>query len=174
MMNDTYLVGSRLLMLDNCRDTDYIYFDGIKQSSGNNCCYIKMNLPHVELILSQMGNPAKTLRSFNFPVCNYYYQFSSCFQPDDFPIKWDIRDNKEAWKTLLKQHISNQKAVDKYINPSEGLCKKPLYNIAYQYFMIVDDAVWLSGEHKQIVQKIHDLEMPSDYFYELKEKILAL
>jgi hypothetical protein len=40
--------------------------------------------------------------------------------------------------------------------------------------MISRNTHWISGLEKAVVQKIHDLEMPSSYFYELKELINTL
>ena len=37
--------------------------------------------------------------------------------------------------------------------------------------MIMENAHWISNEAKANVQKIHDLEMPSSYFYELRDLI---
>jgi hypothetical protein len=40
--------------------------------------------------------------------------------------------------------------------------------------MIKENTHWISEPAKELVQKIHDLEMPSSYFYELKDLINSL
>jgi hypothetical protein len=40
--------------------------------------------------------------------------------------------------------------------------------------MVLENAHFISDEAKVDVQKIHDLEMPSNYFYELRDKINRL
>jgi hypothetical protein len=53
----------------------------------------------------------------------------------------------------------------------KDILPKWFYHLAYQYNMIIEDTHWISDEAKVDVQKIHDFEMPSSYFYELREKI---
>ena len=69
----------------------------------------------------------------------------------------------------LKAFI-NSPAAEKLAKKNEIL-SKPFYHILYQYYMIIENAHWISDEAKANVQKIHDLEVPSSYFYELRDLI---
>jgi hypothetical protein len=51
---------------------------------------------------------------------------------------------------------------------------KQFYQLLYQYYMIKENTHWISEEAKAEVQKIHDLEMPSSYFEELRALINSL
>lgn len=169
-----FLVGSRLLRMDNCGDTDYCYFSKIRLPK-------EYKVHKIPMVAKLMQNFPKYLKYRNakgststMSVSNYYYQYSKCFHPEeDWPITWDIRDYKEDWIKMLKNHINSEEAITQYIKGKTFIDKK-FYNIAYQYFMIRDNTVYLEGESKQIVQKIHDRQMPISYFYEMRELINAL
>mgnify|MGYP006988383097 CR=1 FL=1 len=55
-----------------------------------------------------------------------------------------------------------------------NILPKQFYHILYQYYMIIENTHWISDSAKVDVQKIHDLEMPSSYFYELRDLINSL
>ena len=173
-MINQFLFGSRLLKLDNCRDYDYVHFDTDEVVRIEGEHHINHNSYHVESVFRNIRDSKTKLLSNNFIIINYFYQFSKCFHPEpDYPLQCDIRNIKEGWITLLKRHINDSEAEKRYTENTDIL-RKNFYHIAYQYFMIVDNAIYLEGEHKQIVQKIHDKEMPVAYFQELKQLINAL
>lgn len=172
----SYVVGSSLLNLKNCHDVDRIYFADspvptLPTQTGDYFC---KNLDFIKLILAKSDHPEKFAKDFNRPVCGHFFQYSRGFHPEpEYPIEWDIMEHKQGWKQILKNHITHEEAEEYYILEN-GICRKTLYNIAYQYYMLLDDTIWVTGEHLDIVQKIHDRQMPAEYFYELREQILAL
>lgn len=170
-----YTVGSQMLGLSGCNDLDLIYFGEAPHRSVGSDHFIIMDLDQLKDVLLKFDEPNRFVRHFNRPICGYYYQYSKCFHPEaDYPINWDVRDHKEGWKQLLKNHMTHKEAESYYILQDSGVCRKTLYNIAYQYYMLLDNVVWVTGEHLEIIQKIHDLQMPAEYFYKLREQILAL
>ena len=173
--NNSYIVGSKMLGLSNCGDTDIVCYGnpGVKHTEGTQ--FIYKDLDALKLFLSKFDDPDSLAGHFNRPFCGHFYQHSKCFHPDveNYPIDWDVREHKEGWKKILKNHITHEEAEGYYIL-KEGVCRKTLYNIAYQYYMILRDTVWLNEEDLAIVQKIHDLQMPAEYFYILRDQILAL
>lgn len=172
---NSYIVGSKMLGLENCHDVDRIYFGDASPNSMGEDHIVIANVALIKSILLKFDDPNRFSEDFNRPICVHYFQLSKCFHPeDDYPIDYDIRDHKDGWKQILKNHITHEEAEKYYILSDSGICRKNLYNIAYQYYMLLDDVVWVTGEHLEIIQKIHDLQMPAEYFYKLREQILAL
>lgn len=46
---------------------------------------------------------------------------------------------------------------------------KNIYHIAYNLFILLNNSVTLTEEQMNIVQKIHDCEMPIQYLQELRQ-----
>ena len=91
----------------------------------------------------------------------------------NFPIKFNILQHKDRWIACLKSYMNLERTEKLVLQEKRGLSKK-FYHILYQYYMIKENTHFISEEAKNHVQKIHDLNMPSSYFYELKELINQL
>ena len=101
----------------------------------------------------------------------YLYQLSAPFIEDaNYPFNhFNILDHKNVWIDQLKGYINLEK-TEQFAVKSEVL-PKHFYHLLYQYYMLTEDVHFISAEAKAEVQKIHDLEVPSSYFYELRERI---
>lgn len=152
-MNKT-LVGSSLLLLDNCRDVDWL-----------------TTVDHVKDILGRfkIGAVSRT----DFYASWALFQFSAPFHPEDNYIfkDFNIFEYKEIWIRQLKGYINSidlEKIALKQVLP------KWYYQYVYQYYMIIENVHFISAEAKAEVQKIHDLEVPGSYIYRIKELIDSL
>ena len=115
----------------------------------------------------------------NFIHCHPYnalfmFQCSSGFHNEQgYPFSdFNILEHKEVWKQWLKAYM-NDEATEQWANKTDILPKQ-FYNILYQYNMIIENVHFISDKAKVDVQKIHDKEMPSSYFTELKHLINSL
>ena len=179
-MKTKILLGSKLLKLNNCRDEDWrVYYrdqdiDSVIRDMDDKtirrCFYV--NALFEEMTISDFmqkkyihHSPYKALA---------LYQLSKGFHENisDYPLQFNILKHKEAWIETLKSYI-NSEETEKFAFKKNYLSKK-FYHLLYQYYMIVEDTHWISKEAKEKVQKIHDLEMPSSYFYELRDLINSL
>ena len=163
------LFGSKMLNLDNCSDEDWVvivdnskkYIDGIPT----------WNYPFFKRVVDGFikgsnvnGDPFKSL---------FLYQISKGFHSDPkYPFTFDVLEYKPILAKCLQTYI-NKPTVEQNAMKSDVLSKK-FYHLLYQYYMIVEDTHFISDEAKAKVQKIHDLEMPSNYFYELRDLINGL
>jgi hypothetical protein len=102
------------------------------------------------------------------------YQLSREFFNDkDYPFNnFNILEHVEIWKEWLKAYM-NGKKIEAWATKADTLPKQ-FYHVLYQYYMITENEHWISDSAKAEVQKIHDLEMPSSYFYELRDLINSL
>ena len=165
-----YLVGSKMLGLDNCRDEDWITlidertpFDN--QNGHVRIAFLQTLINHFIEGKGQHNDPYKS---------KYIYQISAGFHDDrDYPFKdFNILDHKQVWIKKLKGYM-NHPETEKFALAS-GSLNKTFYHILYQYYMIVENTHFISEEAKTDVQKIHDFEMSSRYFYELRDLINGL
>ena len=160
------LFGSKMLKLDNCSDEDWaVLVDNSRQ-------YINgmptINYPFYNRLVGSFtkdsnvdGDPYKAL---------FMYQLSKGFHEDsDYPFNFDILQYKHILAKCLQTYVNSPKVEQSAIK-SDTLSKK-FYHLLYQYYMITEDVHFISDETKAEVQKIHDLEMPSSYFYELRDLI---
>ena len=99
----------------------------------------------------------------------------------DFPIIYHILDYKEKLKRLLNLFIIQEFSVFGKVskgvysrNMNRYVLPKIFYHIAYNLFILENNSVKLTDEQLEIVQKIHDKEMPVEYGEELKQRILNL
>lgn len=164
------LFGSKMLGLDNCRDEDWLVFVNkrgadIKEKDHRSISCYKTILNHFVIGKNEAKDNFKTL---------YLYQLSAPFIDDEnYPFNFfNIFEHKRVWITQLKGYINLEK-TEAWGTKYESLPKQ-FYHLLYQYYMITEDTHWISDDAKAIVQKIHDLEMPSAYFYELREHINSL
>lgn len=167
-----YLFGSKMLKLDNPRDEDWIAFVDTPRNEPLD------KDEHQHRINFEMRRIRSFIQGQNQPTDSYkaliFYQLSSGFQEDPDYIFgfFDILKYKKVWADHLKNYMSLE-STEKFAHTYDNLHKK-FYHILYQYYMITEDTHFISDEARAKVQKIHDLEMPASYFYELKEMINSL
>lgn len=169
MVRYKYLFGSKMLKMNNCRDEDWLTF--VDASPSELTEKGQRSIPFVNYVIdcfvsnkNVIGDASKAL---------YLYQISSEFHNDAaYPFSFNIMDYKDIWAECLKSYM-NLERVEESAKKSEVLPKK-FYHILYQYNMIIEDTHWISDEARVNVQKIHDLEMPASYFYELRGLINSL
>lgn len=166
---DKYLIGSCFLQLDNCRDEDYLYFGEQKRSVALNLneSYMPKNFFKWYIEIFKNGN---TQASDSFVIFTLY-QFSQGWRKD-FPIAFEIFDFQKQWVDALKKYI-NLPETEELVKQETFLLKK-MYHIVYQYYMIKEQKYLISEEGKKVVQQIHDLTMPAEYFFEIKKLINSL
>jgi hypothetical protein len=78
-------------------------------------------------------------------------------------------EHKEVWIKWLKAYMNDANVEQKTMGGTT--LPKTFYHILYQYHMIQENTHFISDEEKVDVQKIHDFEMPSNYFYTLRNLI---
>lgn len=159
-----YKIGSNLLGLDNTKDNDTLYVcDEIigfrKFESKNDTCY--RSIEEVKRTLKFDGILSNN-KLFN-------YQLSKQLQPDFF-IDYDLLDYRSELIAFLK-NISKKGKFRFSTDYDDEYCYKWIYHIAYNVFILENNSFDLTEEQKEIIQKIHDGEMPSSYITTLKEKI---
>lgn len=168
-----YLFGSKMLKLDNPRDEDWITF--VESARGDK---LADDGEHKHSINFELRRIRSFMQGQNEPTDSYkaliFYQLSSGFEqaPDYIFGFFNILEHKKVWADHLKNYM-NQESTEKFAHTYDNLHKK-FYHILYQYYMITEDTHFISDEARAKVQKIHDLEMPASYFYELKELINSL
>ena len=165
-----YLVGSKLLKLTNNRDEDWITFvaedSSVARKTG------KHSISFYQTLI-KLFSSGKNIKADPFKAL-YIYQLSNGFiLEEDYPFKeFNILEHKKAWIDWLKAY-TNAKSSEDWATKTEVLPKQ-FYHLLYQYYMIKENTHWISEEAKAEVQKIHDLEVPSSYFYELQGLINSL
>lgn len=165
-----YLFGSKMLKLDNPRDEDWLTLVNIprRQPRAKDERRIDFLEFRIKTFVEGKNVPSDADKAWVF------YQLSCGFHNDaNYPFNnFNILEHKEVWIAHLKNYMNlpetEQNAINKDILP------KKFYHILYQYFMITEDVHFISDEAKVNVQKIHDLVMPSSYFYELRDLINSL
>lgn len=163
------LYGSKMLKLNNYSDEDWaILVDNSRR-------YINgmptMNYPFYNRLVGSFtkgrnadGDPYKAL---------FLYQMSKGFHEDpNYPFDFNVLEYKPILAKCLQTYI-NLPRVEQGAKKTPKLSKK-FYHLLYQYYMLTEDTHFISAEAKAQVQKIHDLETPSSYFYELRELINGL
>ena len=161
------LFGSKMLKLNNPRDEDWKEYKDNPIKGIDPCIEVEKKFvkSFVEgRNLKQDVFKARTL-----------YQMSCGFHEHvpDYPFaEFNILSHRRVWIAHLKQYLNLPELEQKAI--SENKLYKRFYHFAYQYYMIKENTHWISEEGLAIVQKIHDLEMPSSYFYELRDLINSL
>lgn len=158
------------MALNNCRDTDMIYFsDTKKRENEDGVHFMRWTSSEANAVLNLWQQaPQKPYRIFYF-----LYQLGKEFHKEEnYPIPWSLSNWPRIWLTNL-QTLVNFRPQESYFGV-DGNLRKIAYHLAYQYFMLAENKVWLDGESKAIVQKIHDGKMPNSYFHELRDKINSL
>jgi hypothetical protein len=168
-----YLFGSKMLKLENPRDEDWITFVDAPRNAklpddGEHKHRKEFEMRRIDSFVQGKNEPTDSYKALIF------YQLSSGFEQDPDYIFgfFNILEHKKVWADHLKNYM-NQESTEKFAHTYDNLHKK-FYHILYQYYMITEDTHFISDEARANVQKIHDLEMPASYFYELKEMINSL
>ena len=169
-MNKKYLYGSKMLKIENPRDEDWLTF--VDKRASEITERGQRSLPFYKVIVNNFmcGRNAKA----DVYKAVHLYQSSAPFHDDtEYPFNdFNILEHKTIWINCLKSYMNSDDVEQKAI--AEGVLPKVFYHILYQYNMIVENTHWISDAARGDVQKIHDLEMPSSYFYELKGLINSL
>lgn len=163
------LYGSKMLCLDNCSDEDWAII------TDKNCKYIGGVMAINHAFYSKIIRNFSKGRNADGDAYKalFLYQLSKGFHDDpNYPFDFNVLEYKPILAKCLQTYI-NLPRLEQEAMKSEKLTKK-FYHLLYQYYMITENAHFISDEAKAKVQKIHDLEMPNSYFYELKELINSL
>lgn len=164
------LFGSKLLKINNPRDEDCVVFINKRGTEIKEKGCRSIPLYNTLLNYFMMG---KSVEGDSFSALGLYQLSAPFFDDTDYPFNYfNILNHKGAWVAQLKNYINLDK-VESYATKTDILPKR-FYHLLYQYYMITENAHWISDEAKTDVQKIHDLEMPSTYFYELRDLINGL
>ena len=170
-MKYTYLLGSKMLKLNNTRDEDWLTFiDAPAKVAREQHCH---SIPFYKAVIGAFIRATYVHEDIYNAL--HLYQLSASFFSDevDYPFNdFNILEHKDSWIKWLKAYINDEK-TERRANRTDILPKQ-FYNILYQYNMIIENVYFISDEAKVDVQKIHDLEMPASYFYELRDKINLL
>ena len=169
-MEHKYLFGSKMLQLNNARDEDWLAFVNqrgatIKDKNSRSIPFYKTIIKHFTMGSNVSADSFKA---------SFLFQLSAPFINDEnYPFNdFNILEHKEVWKQWLKAYM-NDETTEQWANKTDILPKQ-FYHILYQYNMIIENVHFISNEAKVNVQKIHDLEMPSSYFTELKHLVNSL
>lgn len=165
-----YLFGSHLLKLKCCRDEDWLTFvDKPPKELERGERSIRFNNIIISHFIEGNNRPEDVHKSY------IMYQLSKGFFEGDenYPFKhFNILEHKEVWINQLKGWINLPETEERAL--SKDFLPKQFYHILYQYYMITENVHFISEEAKVDVQKIHDFEMPTSYFYELRDMINSL
>lgn len=169
-MEHKIVLGSRMLQMNNPRDTDEIVLvDKPSWEVRDTGC---RSIPFTRMIIDHF---IKGKTKANDPYTSFYiFQLSAPFFDDkNYPLNdFNILEHKEVWINQLKGYINHGDTEAKAL--AEEMLPKRYYHLLYQYHMIKENTHRISDEARVNVQKIHDLEMPSSYFYELRDLINSL
>ena len=167
-----YIFGSQMLKLDYARDGDWLSFVDSKDITDTQRKQGIRSFPFHQNIINFFIEGRNQDDDF-YKSC-FLYQLSGGFRDDEnYPFKdFNILDHKEVWIKQLKGYMNLPKTEEKALKGD--ILPKTFYHILYQYYMITENVHFISEEAKVDVQKIHDFEMPSSYFYELRDKINSL
>ena len=172
-MYKKYLIGSSLIGLKNNRDVDYLILvddipkDPIREPGVDNHYWTKEQLIDFLNFKTDVKQPARQ--------CLWNYQCDRDLIGDDFPIEFHILDHKEKLKDFLKKVVYHRQLnFNKYVTFDGGYCSKLIYHFAYNLFILQNNSVHMTQEQKEIIQKIHDYQMPIEYLDELERMLNEL
>ena len=169
-MKNKYLFGSKMLKMSNPRDEDYIEF--VTGPGKNIQDRTQRSIPFYKKMIN-LFILGQTDENDMYNACFLYQNSAPFFNDENYPFNFfNILEHKRVWIEQLKAYMNSERA-EKGATKTDILPKQ-LYHILYQYHMIKENTHWISDEARVDVQKIHDREMPSSYFYELRDKINSL
>lgn len=152
-----YQIGSKALGLNNTHDSDYVEI--VEQTNYYN------RILTVEYELKQISKDL-LLKNLNFETryAIYNYQYDKEIIGNEFPIEYHLMDHREQLIEFISNVIeSKDMNFNKRITVNNGCCSKLIYHIAWNIFALINNSVILTKEQKEIVQKIHDEEMPIEF-----------
>lgn len=165
---DKFLIGSSLLGLSAIRDVDFLYIGEDKEfrvEDGNDNKH-RTKEEQLELLQFQNDNLNKI---FN-------YQLDQAINKDFGKfIPYNILDYKNELIVLLKEVVSKGLYnFSKRFTIKNKCCTKLIYHVAYNLFILENNSPIITDSQKEIIQKIHDGNMPIEYLDELETRIMAL
>lgn len=181
-MNKEYLVGSKLLNLENATDLDYFVFD---ESKDDFILTTDANT-HIDYFYSSSNVLNKY---FNFEedyktslhavrIYSILYQYDIDIIGQEFPITFHVLTHKTEYIEYLKYLANNNLSIFNVVCRNRKTnfvsCHKNTYHIAYLTYILKNNSTTLTIEQKQKIQTIHDKQMPLSYLDELKAEIMAL
>lgn len=161
-----YLIGARLLNLNTDGDLDYLIISNehdYKRIYEGDTDLLYVSEKH----LNEVMNFNKDLREYaHIMVLNY--QLDADIIGQNFPIEYHLLDHKIELIKLLK-NVVKYKLLNMHENMSinNGMCPKGIYHIAYNVFILQNNSPFITPEQKEIIQKIHDKQMPTSFRKEL-------
>lgn len=165
-VNYTILIGSKCLKIPNARDVDTLTVNLISTRSNPGEYIAKKHLD--ENISMFCKCTADTYNPFSACVL---YMLSNGFHESElnYPFRYfNLLNHPDAILHSIQTYLNNYNVVELEKN---SYLPKQFYHIVYQYYMILENTHWISDEGREIVQKIHDFQMPASYFYELKDLV---
>lgn len=162
-----YLIGSKLLNLKNPKDTDYLILSNHSEKLiQNGEEYFIRDRKIFDKILFFQEDPTLTkLSNYTLMLSNYQMDYRIIKQ--NFPIHYNILEHKKELIHFLDFIIIKKKFNFSY-DFKQDVVHKRLYHFAYNLFILQNNNVELTKEQFNIVQKIHDGEMPISYLDEMK------
>ncbi len=167
-----YLIGSKLLGLDNNKDSDYLVISSEYE--------YKRVASNGEDILYRSAANIQKFMTFNVDIkanarlLILNYQLDQSIIGQQFPITYNLIGYKDKVKELLKIIVENKLLNFNKRITVNGCCSKLLYHVAYNVFILQNGTTTLTEEQKAIIQDIHDYKKPISYLDELEEMILKL
>lgn len=169
---DKYLFGSKMLGLNNCRDEDWLTF--VDDYSNTDRKAGERSLKFYKKIVERFTQGKNNGEDF-FKSCYLYQTSAGFFSDENYPFKhFNILEHKAVWIAQLKAYMNSENTEARALQGERETLRKDFYHILYQYYMIKENTHRISAEALSEVQKIHDLEMPKSYFYELRNLINSL
>lgn len=169
-MEHKCILGSKMLQIKNPRDVDEITF--VDKPSWQVRERGTRSIPFMKIIIDSFVK-GKNKPSDHFKSMYIYQQSAEFFDDENYPFgDFNILEHKDVWIEQLRGYMNL--ASTEEMAMKEDILPKNFYHILYQYNMIVENVHLISDEARVNVQRIHDLEMPSSYFYELRELINKL
>ena len=169
-----YLFGSQLLKLNYPRDGDWLSFTDAKPKDLTDTQRKQgfRSMPFNRIVINHFIE-GKTSPDDEYKSVHLFELSNGFHNEDDYPFKdFNILEHKEVWIKQLKGYMNLPETEERALK--DEMLYKTFYHILYQYNMILENTHFISEEAKVDVQKIHDYEMPSSYFYELRDMINRL
>lgn len=169
-----FLVGSKLLNLDNSRDIDYVVIAdkdewGLHKSPFDYHVWSEQDMLDVFDFNTQNADYKKLKKLL------VAYQYDYRIIQQDFPWHFDILLIREKVKNFLKFVVATQECnFSRHVCMKRKNCSKLIYHFAYNLFILQNNSVYLTPEQKEIIQKIHDCQMPIEYLDELERMLNEL
>ena len=152
------IVGSSILGLENVRDRDILVLDSEREYSWFDLDKNNFHPVSYERLKNEMAfMPNRYWDGF------YAYMLDSDINPNE--LDYNVFEHKDDMRKMLKEFNFERRGMvipEKYAPKIEFLDKK-YYHLAYNLFLLQNGSKELSQEQKDIIQKIHDREMPLSY-----------